>query len=324
MTVGELYRFAIELGMALDPRGADELAAGLARLAEEYGFLEEPARAAFDTERLTNPFGDTRVVCGDLSRQVRRVVCGIDIDGTEILMADRMADHGRPVDLVVAHHASAIGGALGSRHDTIWPQVRLLTDLGVPESRAQKLVRRAGAGEERSSNRKVNQIAEALGMPLMTIHSPADAFLLHEGARVLDQEAPRTVGDLVDLCDGWPEVAWLRERGLGTTVAVGDRADVLGKVYMAFYGGWNPTPETLEALCDAGCETLWALATSEGLNEVARRRDVAVVVVPHYPADNVGLNMLWDRTMDRFGNFEVVSSSNFVRVDRRGCAGRQA
>jgi len=318
VTVSELYQFSVDLCRGLDPRGDDALSARLAELAGEYGFLDGAARDAFDAARLTNPFGDTRIVCGAPEREVRRLICGIDIDATEVLLADRLADHGRPVDLVVAHHASAIGGALGSRRDTIWPQVKLLTDFGVPEHRAHKLVRRAaGAGEERSSNHKINQVAEALGMPLMTIHSPADILVHHEGQSLLSRRKPQTVGDLVALCDEWPEVRWLVSRGVGTRIAVGDEADPLGRVYACFYGGWNPTGEVVEALCDAGCGTLWVVATNEGLNEVARRRDLSVVVVPHHPADNVGLNLLWDRAMDRFGDFEIVPASNFVRFDRR-------
>jgi hypothetical protein len=108
------------------------------------------------------------------------------------------------------------------------------------------------------------------------------------------------------------------ERGKATEVAVGERRDPLGEVYAVFYGGWNPTPEVFEAVCDAGCGTLWVLATSDELNEVARRRHVSVVVMPHFPADNVGLNLLLDAAMDRFGPLDVVECGNYVRVDRRG------
>ncbi len=320
MTVRELYEFAIETGRALDPRGPGELVRQTEALQADYEGLDEMARRRFDTERLSNPFGDTRIACGDDATQVGRLICGIDIDGTEVLLADNMRRAGRPVDLVLAHHASAIGGGMGSRLETIWPQVKMLADFGVPEHAAHKLVRPTSEGDQRSHNLKITQIAQALEMPLMTIHSPADAYLFQEGCRVLAEDQPRTVGDLVDICDAWPEVAWLIERGKGTEVAVGDKRDPLGRTYHAFYGGWNPTPQVFEALCDAGCGTLWVLATSEELNQVARDRNASVVVVPHYPADNLGLNMLLDDTMTHFGDFEVVETSNFHRHDRRTVA----
>ncbi len=320
MTIRELYEFAIERGMQLDPRGPDELARQMEAVRAEYENLDGVERRLFDTERFSNPFGDTRIACGDADTTVERLICGIDIDGTEVLLADSLRRGDRPVDLVLAHHASAIGGGIGSRLETIWPQVRMLTDFGVPEHLAHKLVRPSSEGDQRSHNLKVTQVAEALSLPLMTIHSPADAYLFREGARVLEEERPQTVGDLVDICDSWPEVGWLIERGKGTEVAVGDKRDPLGRTYHAFYGGWNPTPAVFEALCDAGCGTLWVLATSEALNEVAKRRNVSVVVVPHYPADNLGLNMLLDDAMDRFSDFDVIETSNFHRHDRRGAA----
>ncbi len=318
MTVRELYAFAIERGMALDPRGHDELVRQMERAGRELAGLDERARLAADPERSVNPFGDTRIICGDPEAPVHRVVCGIDIDGTELLLADALRQRGRPVDLVIAHHASAPGGGLGSRHDTIWPQVKMMTDFGVPAHRAEKLIRAGAAGDQRSHNFKITQIAQALAIPFMTIHSPADLYLFREGGRILQEEQPTTVGDLADICDSWPEVRWLHERGKGTEVAVGDRADPLGRAYYCFYGGWNPSPEAFEALCDAGCGTLWVVATSEALNEIARRRYVSIVVVPHYPADNLGLNMLLDDAMAHHGDFEVIACSNFVRFDRRG------
>jgi len=318
MTVRELYEFSIEKGMEMDPQGMEELVRQMEEARAEYERLDERGRLLFDTERLHNPFGDTRIVYGDENGEVRRIVCGIDITGAEILMAERLRDQGKPVDLVVAHHASPIGGGLGSRRDTIWPQVKMLTDFGVPRHKAEKLIRANAAGEQRSLNYQVNQVAEAVGMPLMTIHSPADAYLLQEGMGILTKEEPKTVGDLVDICDSWPEVRWMMERGQGTEVAVGNRRDPLGKVYPCFYGGWNPTREVFEAICEAGCGTLWVVATSEDLNEVARKSHVSIVVVPHGPADARGLNGLFDDAMERFGEFEVIACSNYARVRHSG------
>ena len=318
MTIRDLYDFAIERGFAMDPRGEPAIREQMADLQQEHDQLSGKARVLFDTERLHNPFGDTRLLFGDPATEVRRLICGINIAGAEILLADRLKDHGKPVDLVVGHHTSPLGGGCGSREDIFLGQMGMLVGFGVPDHLADKLLRPAMAAiEQRSSDFTANQIAAALGMPLMTIHGPADLYLYHEGARALREDQPRTVGDLVEISDSWPEVKWLMERGVSTQIAVGDAKNPLGRVYYVFYGGWNPTPEVFEALCDAGCGTLWVVATSEALNEVARKRNVSIVVVPHMPADNVGLNMLFDEAMARLGEFEVVETSNYVRVDRR-------
>lgn len=313
MTIRDLYEFAIERALAMDPRGEEALRRHLAGLKGQ-----DTIRPAFDPERLHNPFGDTRVLVGDPDAEVRRLVCGINIDAPEILLADRLRDHGRPVDLVVAHHTHSVGGGLGSREDVYLGQLRMLTDFGVPEHLADKLLRpQWSVPNQRSLDYRANQVAEALGMPLMTIHGPADLYLLREGHRTLSEDQPRTVGELVAISDAWPEVQWMIDRGQGTTTAVGDPQNPLGRVYCCFYGGWNPTPAVFEALCDAGCGTLWVVATGEDLNEVARRRNVSIVVTPHMPADNYGLNRLFDDAMTRLGDFEIVETSNYVRVDRR-------
>jgi hypothetical protein len=317
MTIRDLYDFAIERAFALDPRGEETIRAQMADLQREYDALTGQARVMFEVERLRNPFGDTRMLVGDPATEVRRLLCGINITGAEILLADRLRDHGKPVDLVVGHHTSPLGGGCGSREDIYLGQRGMLTEFGVPKHLADKLLRPAmTVAEQRSSDYTANQIAEALGLPLMTIHGPADLYLYHEGGRVLREEQPQTVGDLLAISDRWPEVQWLIARGVATQIAVGDPQNPLGRVYYVFYGGWNPTPEVFEAICDAGCGTLWVVGTNDALNEVARKRNVSIVVTPHMPADNLGLNMLFDEAMTRFGEFEIVATSNYVRVER--------
>jgi hypothetical protein len=317
MTVRDLYQFSVERGIEMDPRGPEALQQHLAAVRAEYEAVEGNARLGFDTERLRNPFGDTRVVCGDPEAEVKRIICGVDIGGAEIAMADALRHHGRPVDLIFAHHATAPGGGMGSKYDIMWAQVQMLTDFGVPAQKAEKLIRAQIGGEQRSLGYNLNQLADALGLPLVTIHGPADLYLFQEGRRILMEDQPQRVGDLIDICDAWPEVRWMIERGKGTEAAVGDPRDPLGPVYYVFFGGWNPTPAIFEAVCEAGCGTLWVVATSEELNAIARKHGVSVVVVPHYPADNYGINHLLDAAMDRFGDFDVVDCGGFVRHDRR-------
>ncbi len=317
MTVRELHEFSIERGLERAPRGRDALAQQMVDARAEYEALDGVAKRVFDAERLTNPFGDTRIACGDDATEVNRLICGVNITGSEILLADNLRHHGKPVDLVVAHHTSAIGGGLGSVRDAVWPQVKMLTNFGVPAYKAEKLVRPTCEGDQRAVGYNITQIAEALDMPLMTIHSPADLYMFEEGTRTIQEDQPQTVGDLLDISDSWPEVQQLIDRGKGTEIVVGDRRDPLGKTYYAFYGGWNPTPQVFEALCDAGCGTLWVVATSEELNQVARARNASIVVVPHFPADNLGLNMLFDDAMDHFGDFDIVETSDYRRYDRR-------
>ncbi len=71
----------------------------------------------------------------------------------------------------------------------------------------------------------------------------------------------------------------------------------------------------MEAMCEVGVETFVMMATSAALDEVANKRQASIVVSPHYPSDNVGINLLLDRAC-AISPIEVVDTSNFVRVAR--------
>jgi len=315
LTLRELYEFAIKRGMELDPRGPEELKAWMAKLAEEYEGLSGRERELFDTERLENPFGDTRIIGGDPDTEITRVVLGIDIDAGEILLAEALRQRGERVDAVIAHHTSGVGHAMASAEDTMWVQVDMMAKLGVPRSRAEGLVREDMKGRPRGSNYRIPQVAEALGIPLMTIHTPCDLHVYQHTHELLAERRPETVGDLVELVGEWPEVQWLMERGTGPEIAAGDARNHLGKVHAQFTGGWNPSPACMEAMCQVGVETFLLMASSAALEEVAAKYRASIVVAPHYPADNVGINLFLDHVC-KVSPVEVVDASNFVRIER--------
>jgi len=315
VTMRELYEFAIKRGMQLDPRGPEALKDQLERSREEYEKLEGRKKRLFDAERLNNPFGDTRIMCGDPDTEIERVILGIDIDTPEILLAEALRQRGERLDAVIGHHASAMS-AMASAEDTMGVQVAMMVADGVLRSRAESLVRADLKGRPRPCNYRIVQVAEALGIPLMTIHTPADLHVYDFAHREVAQKQPEKVGDLVDLIAEWPEVQWAIERGEEPKVAAGHAENTIGKLHIHFTGGWNPTPACMEAMCEAGVETFVMMASSDALEQVANKYHASIVVAPHYPADNVGLNLLLDRAC-AIAPIEVVDSSNFVRV-RRG------
>jgi len=316
MTLRELYKFAIKRGMELDPRGPEQLKKWLDDLRERYEGLSGRERELFDTERLENPFGDTRIICGDPDTEITRAVLGIDIDAGEILLAEALRQRGEEVDAVIGHHTSGIGHAMASAEDTMWVQVHMMAKVGVPLSRAEGLVREDMKARRRGSNYRIPQVAEALDIPLMTIHTPCDLHVYQHTHELLAERRPETVGDLVELVGEWPEVQWLMERGTGPEIAAGDARNHLGKVHAHFTGGWNPSPACMEAMCQVGVETFLLMASSTALEEVAAKYRASIVVAPHYPADNVGINLFLDQVCAQ-SPIEIIEASNFVRVERR-------
>ena len=322
MTLSEFYRSAVEVGMAADCRGNEALEQNMRDLRERVAVMSDSEKAMFDRERLTNPFGDTRIAFGRPDTELSRVLIGIDIDASELLLAAELSRRDQPVDAVIAHHASSIAGGMGSKYDTAIPQVGIAVEAGVPAPRAWKLVQEVIGTEDSSWNLRSLQVAEALDLPLMTVHSPADACLDELARTDIEREQPATVGALVDLVEAWPECRWLKAKARhGVTVDCGDRRAPLGRVYRCLYGGWNPTPALFEELCKAGVGTFLVVASSAPFRDIAPKYGASIVVIPHYPADNAGINIMLDRIMPDGDSFEIIPVSNYVRCRRPAPAG---
>jgi hypothetical protein len=315
MTIRELYDLAVAVGRRKELRGPEALDRKLVELQTEYDGLGGLQRRLFDRERLNNPFGDTRLLCGDPQTPLRRVLISIEVDVAEVCLAAQLTGQGQPIDLVLSHHMTTVGG-LGSAWDVAEPRVQMMINAGVPAVRAEKLFRQEYGRTPSSSSRKVIQAAEALNLALMTIHSPADMCLQECAWETLQSGQPANLGELVELFNQWPEVDESIQRlRQGTEIVVGEARDPVGKPYVAFYGGWNPSPECLELLCDAGVDPFILVASGEPLHEVARRRKAAIVVVPHFPADSLGINLLLEN-IPPAERFEIVCAGNYANVKR--------
>lgn len=317
MKLKELYEAAIAVGYEMDPRGREGVEEHLRAIAARYARMSETEKRFFDTERLSNPFGDTRIATGNPDTELSRVLIGIDIDGSELLLASALERSGKPMSAVISHHNSNIAGGLASRYDTAIPQVALAVEAGVPEMRALHIVEEVVGRVDASWNLRVTQIAEALEMPLMSIHSPADACLDHLLRTQIAAERPETVGDLVELVSLWPECQMLIDRARHAPgIDVGNAAAPLGHVYRCMYGGWNPTPELFEELCKAGVTTFVVVASTPAFREIAARYDASIVEIPHYAADNAGINIMLDHIMPAGDEFAIIEASNYLRYRR--------
>ena len=85
----------------------------------------------FDSERLTNPFGDVRIVLGDPDTGFDTILTGIHFREAEILLAAQLRQT-YPNLAIVAHHTTMFGRlALASIEDTVWPMVERLQAVGV-------------------------------------------------------------------------------------------------------------------------------------------------------------------------------------------------
>lgn len=104
MELDEIYKIFVQKGIEADPRGKKEIEKGLKKLKEKYDKLDKKEKADFEAEKLTDPFADTRILCGDPKKDVKSLLVGIDMEVPEVLLADRLNEKGERIDLVLAHH----------------------------------------------------------------------------------------------------------------------------------------------------------------------------------------------------------------------------
>jgi len=130
MKVKEIYDMVLRLGVEADPRGKAFVKKELKKEEEAYKKLEGDEKEEFDKERLTNPYADTRMLYGGPKREVKRALVGIDMTTGEVVLADRLGEKGKKVDLIIGHHPR--GRALAELHDVMHLQEEFLRGHGVP------------------------------------------------------------------------------------------------------------------------------------------------------------------------------------------------
>jgi len=100
MNIQEIYNLGIQLGIEADFRGKDGVNRYLQNKKEKYERLSEKERKFFDTEILTNPYSDSRILNISQEKDVKKILVGIDIEPAEILLAKEVGD----IDLIISHH----------------------------------------------------------------------------------------------------------------------------------------------------------------------------------------------------------------------------
>jgi len=138
-----------------------------------FGFKEE--KENYDHEKLTNPYTDTRLLFGDLKKEIKRVLVGIDIDVADLLLAKELSKT-KLIDLVISHHPQ--GKALAALNEVMELQIEVLAKYGIPINIAEKLTneRMSEVGRNLSPGnfQRIVQAAEILNIPLICVHTAAD------------------------------------------------------------------------------------------------------------------------------------------------------
>lgn len=322
MTIQDIYELAIKMGTDADPRGRVKVERLLANRKKDFKSLTEKKKKYFDPETLENPYSDTRIIFGDPKKTVKKLMAGIDADGTEVLLVDRLNQKGEGIDLLIGHHPTS--HALASLHEVMDIQVDTFAQYGVPENVAYALLEETmGFVKRRIGPRNNAQTVDAarfLEVPLMALHTVwdniGDAFM----QKFLDKRKFDTLSDVVDAICEIPEFEAAIADKSGPSIVSGSEKSRTGKIVVSFTGGTNPSKELYMELAKCGVGTLIEMHIPEESVQELRKAHINAIGVGHMAADSIGANLFLDELEKR--GVEVIPASGLIRIKRIKSSGK--
>ncbi|MDD3654433.1 MAG: NGG1p interacting factor NIF3 [Desulfotomaculaceae bacterium] len=317
MKIKEIYELAIRKGIENDPRSREAVLKLLEKEKKYFEELKEDQKAEFDRDRLFNPYGDTRVLCGNLDREVRRVLAGVDMETGEVLLAERLASRGRPVDLIIAHHPE--GKAMAALYQVMSVQEDVLASFGVPINVAEGIMSSRISEVKRglmpiNHNRAVDA-ARLLDIPLMCVHTAADNLVQKYMQNMINREKPETLEDLVKVIKKIPEYAKAVQYNAGPAIVLGHKKRRTGKIMVDMTGGTSGSEDAYGKLAVAGVGTLVVMHIGEKHRKEAEKNHINVINAGHMASDSLGMNLFLDELARR--GIEVMTCSGLIRCERK-------
>ncbi|MFA6428085.1 MAG: NGG1p interacting factor NIF3 [Candidatus Buchananbacteria bacterium] len=314
MNTKKIYELIVLAGIQADLRGSKRVKQHLNRLNEKYKKLSTKEKMEFDKESLSNPYTDSRILNTN-GREIKRIMAGIDIDGSELLLAKHIGG----VDLVVAHHPQGL--ALAGLHEVMLMQAEILADYGIPINIAQSLIKLRISEVSRSlspaNHSRSVDFAKILGLDFMCVHTPADNLAASFLVKLYEKKknSLETVEDLIDLLKTIPEYSNAVKIKNGPKIFVGLPENYLGKVvFTEITGGTSGSKDIYEKMSHYGIGTIVGMHMSDEHRQEAEKYHINVVIAGHMSSDSLGMNLFLDKIEKR--GVEIIPVSGFIRVKR--------
>ena len=240
---------------------------------------------------------------------IERVIIGIDIDTTELILAEAEG-----YDLAISHHPMG-GTALINFHRVFARHIDLLVTAGVPRDAAEQAVLPM-MEEQRIAHAMRNydrapSIARLIDMPYMNIHTPLDEIGRRRMADACATLAPtNTVADLIEHFRA--VFGEFRHALTAIEPAVGALGNQLGRIAVAHGAGTNGGYPVAKAYFTHGIDTVIYIHCAP--RDIMRLRqefpDNNLVVTGHIASDSVGINPFIAALEDN--GMEVTAISGIV------------
>lgn len=315
MTIQEIYNLAVKMGIDNDLRGKQAVLKNLERAKSKYEKMKKERKEFFDQEKLSNPYSDSRILVeSKKTKNIRKVLVGIDIEGDELLLADKLG-----VDLVIGHHPR--GKCLANLHDVMNLQAEVLALYGVPINVAEGLMKvrisEVARGISPINHNRAVDIARLLDLNFMCLHTVCDNLV----ATYLKKEIDKRVKDLIYVEDivkflkSIPEYQEAEKMGVGPRLFAGSEENRAGRIALTeITGGTEGSPKIYEKMAQAGIGTIIGMHMSEEHKKEADAAHINALIAGHISSDSIGVNLFLDELEKR--GIEIIPCSGLIRVSR--------
>ena len=317
MNISEFYSLVVEEGIKRDPRSKNGILKYLKSAKEEYGKLPPAEKEAFDKERLSNPYSDTRILFGSPKQQIETIMVGVDIETPELLLADKLKSKGTKIDLAVSHHPQ--GHARAGLYKVMEVLYDILEEVGVGRSKIRKMLEeRMGEVSRKhivyNCTRPVDA-ARLLNIPFMCAHTAADNFAYQYFRDLIKKNKPSKVCNILDLIYQIPEYKISMKNNLGPKLILGKASNKCGKVLVEMTGGTEGPKNIYKELARNKVTTLICMHVSEEHFKKARKHKLNIIIAGHISSDTLGINLLLDE-IEKRKKLNIIPCSGFTRIKR--------
>jgi len=313
MTVQQIYKLAVELGIKNDFRSREHIKKHLKRVKEKYEKLDQKKKEEFDLEKLWNPYSDTRVYF-DTGKKVKKILAGIDIGTGEVMLAEELEN----IDLILAHHP--LGKGLSCLDEVMHLQADVLSQYGVPINIAESVMKPRISEISRKVNPiNVNQSIDAaklMSISIMSVHTPADNLVANFIKKKIAAKEFDYVGEIVGYLKEIPEYKEAVGYGQDPWLLSGHEDNRAGKIALTeLTGGTDGSPKIYKYLSQAGIGTIISMHQSEEHKKEAEKAHLNVIIAGHISSDSIGMNWFLDELEKK--EIEIVTCSGITRIKRK-------
>ena len=316
MKLKEIHELAVSMGMSHDPRGEKGIQKELNRQKRIYESLKGKEKDAFSLDLLENPYADSRILNGTGEEEINGLICGVDMETQEIILADRLREKGAPIDMVLTHHPEGVG--LVGLSDVMNMQSEIFAGEGVPINvaegvmvpRIEEIRRRLMA----SNFQRAVDAAKLLDMPMMSAHTTCDNLVQKFLDDYFAEKQPQTVGEIIDLLFEIPEYQMAAANADGPSILCGKRDNSCGKIICKMTGGTGTSKNMYRELAMQGIGTCVCMHMADDAREEAEKYHINVVIAGHMASDSIGINLFLDALKAR--GVAITAASGLLRVER--------